>query len=51
MEITRRTGPGTLSRYVRSVLDDLIEKVDAGEKIMEPPQLLTVRQWRRLEHE
>lgn len=51
MAITQRTGPGTLSRYVRAVLEDLITKVDAGEKIMEPPQLLTVRQWRKLADE
>ena len=51
MEIISRTGPGSLSRYLRSVIDDLIEKTDRGEKIAEPPQLLTLRQRRILERE
>lgn len=50
-EIIARTGPGTVSRYVRAVVDDLIAKADAGERIAEPPQLLTEKQRRKLERE
>lgn len=47
--IVARTGPGSLSRYIRAILSDLITKHSAGERIAEPPQLLTETQRRILE--
>tara|TARA_R110000868_G_scaffold198_7_gene1985 strand:+ start:687 stop:905 length:219 start_codon:yes stop_codon:yes gene_type:complete len=48
-KIIARTGPGTLSRYIRAVLTDIIAKHNSGERIAEPPQILTERQRRDLE--
>lgn len=47
--IIAKTGPGTPSRYIRAVLSDLINKTREGERLAEPPQLLTEAQRRILE--
>ena len=43
------TGPGNISRWVRALIDDALRKTDAGERIAEPLELLTVRQRRLLD--
>lgn len=47
--LARTTHEPSTSRFVRAVFADLIRKHEAGERIADPVELLTVRQRQDLE--
>lgn len=47
----QRTSAGTISRFIQGCFEDLIQKHRTGTRIVEPIELLTDSQRRRLERE
>jgi len=47
----QQTSADNFSRFLRHCLEDLVHKIETGERIAEPVQLLSETQRRRLERE